>query len=336
MKLISFAVPCYNSEAYMRKCIDSLLKAGEDAEILIVLDGSVKDNTAAIADEYEAKYPTICRAIHQQNKGHGGACNAGMQNATGEYFKVVDSDDWLDENALAEYMKLLRGLRGQVDLFITNYVYEKQGRKNKMVMRFHDICPAGRLFAWKDVRTYRVGEVLTMHTMTYRTQLLRDCGLVLPEHTFYVDNIYAYLPLAFVKTLYYADLDLYRYFIGRTDQSVNQEIMVKRQDQQMRVMRAMIEGCHVDALQDERLKRYLARDLEMIMTITSVVMIVDGGEAALKKKDEIWALLREKNPEADRRIRRGILGFCCSSRNPLLMKFTMFVYILCQRIYGFN
>ena len=155
MKLISFAVPCYNSEAYMRNCIDSLLKAGEDAEILIVNDGSAKDNTAAIADEYEAKYPTICRAIHQENKGHGGACNAGMQNATGEYFKVVDSDDWLDEKALAEYMKLLRGLRGQVDLFITNYVYEKQGRKNKMVMRFHDICPAGRLFAWKDVRTYR-------------------------------------------------------------------------------------------------------------------------------------------------------------------------------------
>lgn len=336
MKLISFAVPCYNSEAYMRNCIDSLLKAGEDAEILIVNDGSAKDNTAAIADEYEAKYPTICRAIHQQNKGHGGACNAGMQNATGEYFKVVDSDDWLDEKALAEYMKLLRGLRGQVDLFITNYVYEKQGRKNKMVMRFHDICPADRLFAWKDVRTYRIGEVLTMHTMTYRTQLLRDCGLVLPEHTFYVDNIYAYLPLEFVKTLYYADLDLYRYFIGRTDQSVNQEIMVKRQDQQMRVMRAMIEGCHVDSLTDERLKRYLARDLEMIMTITSIVMIVDGGEAALKKKDEIWALLREKNPEADRRIRRGIMGFCCSSRNPLLMKFTMFVYMLCQRIYGFN
>jgi len=336
MKLISFAVPCYNSEAYMRTCIESLLKAGEDAEILIVNDGSTKDNTAAIADEYQAKYPTICRAIHQQNKGHGGACNAGMQNATGEYFKVVDSDDWLNEEALKEYMILLKKLRGQVDLLVTNYVYEKQGRKNKMVMRFHDICPKDRLFGWDEIRTFRVGEVLTMHTMTYRTQVLRDCGVVLPEHTFYVDNIYAYLPLPYVRNLYYADLDLYRYYIGRTDQSVNQEIMVKRQDQQMRVMRAMIEGCEVDKLPCKGLRRYMARDLEMIMAITSVVMIIDGGREALQKKADIWKLLREKNPEADRRIRRGIMGFCCSSSNPFFMKLTKFIYLLCQRIYGFN
>ena len=53
MKILSFAVPCYNSEAYMRKCIDSLLPGGEDVEIIIVDDGS-SDGTAAIADEYEA------------------------------------------------------------------------------------------------------------------------------------------------------------------------------------------------------------------------------------------------------------------------------------------
>ena len=144
------------------------------------------------------------------------------------------------------------------------------------------------------------------------------------------------LPLPFVKTLYYADLDLYRYFIGRTDQSVNQEIMVKRQDQQMRVMRAMIEGCQVDKLPSKGLQRYMARDLEMIMAITSIVMIVDGGKEALQKKKDIWALLRECNPEADKRIRRGIMGFCCSSPNPLLMKLSKSIYMLCQRIYGFN
>jgi len=53
VKLLSIAVPCYNSAAYMGKCIDSLLKGGEEVEILIVNDGSFKDNTAEIADEYE-------------------------------------------------------------------------------------------------------------------------------------------------------------------------------------------------------------------------------------------------------------------------------------------
>ena len=69
-KLITFAVPCYNSAAYMRHCIETLLSAGEQAEIILVDDGSVKDETPAICDEYAAKYPTIVKAIHQENGGH--------------------------------------------------------------------------------------------------------------------------------------------------------------------------------------------------------------------------------------------------------------------------
>ena len=53
----------------------------------------------AICDEYAAKYPTIVKAIHQENGGHGEGVNQGIRNATGLYYKVVDSDDWLDEAA---------------------------------------------------------------------------------------------------------------------------------------------------------------------------------------------------------------------------------------------
>ena len=100
MKILSVAIPCYNSEAYMRKCIESLLPGGEDIEILIVDDGSKKDNTAAVADSYQEKYPTIVKAIHQENGGHGEAVNTGIANASGVYFKVVDSDDWVDSDVL--------------------------------------------------------------------------------------------------------------------------------------------------------------------------------------------------------------------------------------------
>ena len=99
MKYISFAIPCYNSAAYMDRAVESILKGGEDVEILIVDDGS-KDDTLKIARDYEEKYPTIVKAIHQENKGHGGAVNTGLAHATGLYFKVVDSDDWLNEEAL--------------------------------------------------------------------------------------------------------------------------------------------------------------------------------------------------------------------------------------------
>ena len=71
MKLLSIGIPSYNSEGFMRKCIESLLPGGEEVEIIIVNDGS-KDGTAAIADEYAAKYPTIVKAVHQENGGQPG------------------------------------------------------------------------------------------------------------------------------------------------------------------------------------------------------------------------------------------------------------------------
>ena len=107
MKLLSIAVPCYNSEAYMRNCIESLLPGGEEVEIIIVDDGSTKDRTPQIADEYAAKYPTIVKVVHQENGGHGEAVNTGLKNSTGVYFKVVDSDDWLDAES---YQKVLKKL----------------------------------------------------------------------------------------------------------------------------------------------------------------------------------------------------------------------------------
>ena len=90
MKILSVAIPCYNSESYMRKCIDSLLPGGDDIELLIIDDGSTKDHTLEIARSYEALYPGIVRVIHQNNKGHGGAVNTGISEASGVYFKVVD------------------------------------------------------------------------------------------------------------------------------------------------------------------------------------------------------------------------------------------------------
>ena len=99
-KYLSVIIPCYNSAEYMHVSIESALVGGEDVEILIVDDGSTKDNTYEIAKKYEEKYPTIIRAITQENKGHGGAVNTGIANATGEYIKVLDSDDWLEENAV--------------------------------------------------------------------------------------------------------------------------------------------------------------------------------------------------------------------------------------------
>ena len=236
MKLLSIAVPCYNSEAYMRNCIESLLKGGEDVEILIVDDGSTKDRTAEIADEYEAQYPTIIKAIHKENGGHGSAVNTGIANATGLYFKVVDSDDWVKEDAYMKILDTLRELAGGdkvLDMLISNYVYEKEGEKRKKIIHYHHILPQDQMFTWNDCHHFLKGHYILMHSVIFRTKLLRDCGVKLPEHTFYVDNIYVFEPLPYVKNMYYLDVNFYRYYIGRQDQSVNESIMISRIDQQI-------------------------------------------------------------------------------------------------------
>ena len=212
MKLLSIGIPSYNSEGFMRKCIESLLPGGEEVEIIIVNDGS-KDGTAAIADEYAAKYPTIVKAVHQENGGHGEAVNAGLRNATGLYYKVVDSDDWVNEEA---YLKILNKLAelvksgDMVDMLISNYVYEKEGRKRKKVMQYRTAFPTDTVFTWDDVKFLHVGQYILMHSVIYRTQMLKDCGLELPKHTFYVDNIYVYHPLPYVRKMYYMDVNFSR------------------------------------------------------------------------------------------------------------------------------
>ena len=332
-KLITFAVPCYNSAAYMRHCIETLLSAGEQAEIILVDDGSTKDDTPAICDEYAAKYPTIVKAIHQENGGHGEGVNQGIRNATGLYYKVVDSDDWLDEAALRTVLAKLNTLtaRGTTpDLMICNYVYEH-------VEDNTNVFPQNRLFSWTHVGHFRPDQNLLMHSVMYRTQVLRDCGMVLPKHTFYVDNIFVYQPLPFVKSMYYMDLDLYRYFIGRADQSVNESVMVKRVDQQLRVTRHMIDCQDLDALKGQKkLRSYMLHYLSMMMAISDIFLLLDGSAAAKQKENELWAYLKAHTSAGVYRSIRYGFGGVTNLKIPKGDKLVLGGYRLAQKIFKFN
>ena len=339
MKLLSIAVPCYNSAAYMRHCIDTLLTGGDQVEILIVDDGSTKDDTAAIADEYEARYPGICRAIHQENAGHGGAVNAGLKAATGIYFKVVDSDDWVNEEAYREVLETLtRFVYGEetLDMLVTNFVYEKQGAKRKKVMNYRTALPQNEVIGWDKVKLFMVGQYILMHSVIYRTELLRQCGLHLPEHTFYVDNIFVYQPLPHVKTLYYLNVNFYRYFIGRSDQSVNEAVMIGRIDQQIRVTKQMIDCYDVTRLSEPKLKHYMVRYLEIMMTVSSILAIRSEDPENLKKKAELWQYVKQQNIKLYLRLRWGFLGQGVNLPGKSGRKVSSACYKIAQKFYGFN
>ena len=340
-KLITFAVPCYNSAAYMRHCIETLLSAGEQAEIILVDDGSVKDDTPAICDEYAAKYPTIVKAIHQENGGHGEGVNQGIRNATGLYYKVVDSDDWLDTDALKKVLERLTTLvaRGTApDLMICNYVYEHVEDGTSHTVRYTNVFPQNRLFDWVHVRHFRPDQNLLMHSVMYRTEVLRECGMVLPKHTFYVDNIFVYQPLPYVKSMYYMDLDLYRYFIGRADQSVNESVMVGRVDQQLRVTYQMIDSHDLRTVgaDHKKLARYMFNYLAMMMAISSIFLVIDGRPEALGKKTQLWEYLRTVDSGLYHKMKYRAVSAFTNFPGYQGRKLSVQLYRLARKIYKFN
>ena len=338
MKLLSIAVPCYNSQDYMEKCVDSLLEGGDLVEILIVDDGSA-DRTAEIADAYENKYPNIVKAIHQENGGHGEAVNAGIRNASGIFFKVVDSDDWVNKEAyLAILNKLNEIIHGPqtLDMMISNFVYEKQGAKRKKVMRYSRYLPQNKIFNWDEISNMPIGKYILMHSVIYRTSLLRDCGLVLPKHTFYVDNLFVYEPLVDVKTMYYMDVNFYRYFIGRDDQSVHEDVMIRRIDQQLFVNRRMIDFMAGRKVTNKHQRKYLLRYLDVIMAVSSIMLIRSKTPENLEKKKQLWKYLKSADPKLYRKLHYGLLGRGVNLPGNSGRKITVAIYKLVQKIYGFN
>lgn len=338
MKYISFAIPCYNSESYMEHAIESILKGGEDVEIIIVNDGSM-DGTSEIAKQYERKYPTIVKAIDKENGGHGDAVNTGLKHATGLYFKVVDSDDWVDEGALEKILSVLHELvekQTLIDMLVSNYVYEKVGAKHKKVIHYRNVMPQDRIITWKEMGHFRLAQYILMHSVIYRTELLKMCKLELPKHTFYVDNIYVYYPLPHVKTFYYLDVNFYRYFIGREDQSVNEKNMIKRIDQQIFVTKTMIDMYSLRKIPNKKLRNYMTNYLAIMMTVSSIICIRSKNQENLDKKKELWEYLKKKDHRVYWMIRHGILGETINLPGKSGRKISSMAYTVANQIIGFN
>lgn len=341
MKLISFTVPCYNSAEYMSKCIDSILVGGDSVEIIIVDDGST-DYTGQIADDYKERYPDIIKVIHKPNGGHGSGINAGLAVAEGLYFKVVDSDDWVDSDA---YRTVLDTVKSHVqagtlpDMYITNFVYSRIHDGKYYTSMYRDKLKPGVICDFSEMKPFRYSRMLLMHSLMYKRDTLIESGLNLPEHTFYVDNIFAYTPLPYMKSIYYIDVDFYRYYIGRVDQSVSQKNIVARYEQQIRVMKIMADRYSYDYIKSlsKGLRKYMFHALSDIMTIT--MYFTCGGKDNVKQRKaankELWAHIKANDKKLYRKLRYRSYPFVAVILPWRLRRFVMgksYSY-LCKKIY---
>ena len=342
-KTITFGIPCYNSAAYMDHCIESILEGteyAEDVEIVIVDDGSTKDETPAKADAWAERHPSIIKAVHQPNGGHGAAVMQAVRNASGTYFKNVDSDDWVDAAAVSALLAQLRRfeeLGEHVDLVITNYVYEHVEDDTRNVVDYRHVLPVGRIFTWNDMGHFMMWQYLLMHALTYRVDVLREVGLEMPPHTFYVDNIYAYVPFPACRSIYYLDEDVYRYFIGREDQSVNDKVLTSRVDHYWRVARVMMHAYHVyDDISSAKLRSYMMNYFTIIMAICSVFSKKSDRPDAMDELQKLWDELKAYDTRMYRRARHGVVGLATNLPGTVGRALTLAGYKAAQKLVKFN
>ncbi|MCR5006233.1 MAG: glycosyltransferase family 2 protein [Clostridiales bacterium] len=344
MKLITFAVPCYNSEAYMSHCVESLLSGGKDVEIILVDDGS-KDGTGAIADQYAATYPDVVRVIHQENGGHGEGVNQGLAHASGLYYKVVDSDDWVNETSLAHVLETMREhLRSgwQVDMYVTNFVYEHIEEGYQRIVEYSKVFPVEQICTWGGIKGFKQWDYMMMHSVIYRTEALKESGVHLPKHTFYVDNIMVYQPLPHMKTLCYLNENFYRYYIGRDGQSIEEDVMIRRVDQQIRVTKIMLNSYSYAELAKlpRPLYKYMINYMSKIMCITSMFLLLadqkNGTEVHTRERDQLWQEVKERDPKFYRRLRTQVVSLAATIPGKYGPRISIFLYHIAQKIFKFN
>ena len=346
MKYLTFTVPCYNSESYMRRCVDSLLCCGTDAEIILVDDGSA-DRTGEIADDYQKRFPDIVKVVHKENGGHGSGVNKGLEMAEGLYFKVVDSDDWLDREACQKLLFRIREFCGGgryefeeniPDLFICNYVYDHLDEGISRVMDYRNIFPDEQMCTWNSVGRFRPSQYLIMHSLIFRTAVLRRSGVKLPEHTFYVDNLFSYQPLPYAENLYYMDIDLYHYYLGREDQSVNEKVLMNRIDQQIRVTWMVAHSVDLKKARKKypKLAAYMTRNISIMLSISSVHLLLIQTDEARARRKEMWEDIRHYNKRLYYRLRYSTLSGLTYLPGRLGGRLTIGGYRFARKIYQFQ
>ena len=310
MKLLTVTVPCYNSQDYMEKCIESLLRGGERVEIIVIDDGS-RDSTGEIGDRYAAQYPGIVKVIHQENGGHGAGINAGLKAATGKYFKVVDSDDEVSGDFVSFLDRLeLCDSQGGVDLFVTNYYYVHTDGIGDRSINYSDVLPTGRIFTWGDTKRFKLHQMLTIHSCTFRTEVMRRCGGELPRKIFYEDNLMVCRTLPYVERMFYMNVDLYRYTIGREGQSVQDDVSRRRYTHHLQIAESCFKSVDLDKLSCRQHQQYMKHELFMLFCIATAFSRTNKTSEADAALEQMWLACEAHDKKwADHFRKKSILLF---------------------------
>ena len=254
---------------------------------------------------------------------------------------MVDSDDWLDEEALPKVLRRLElcERRGGIDLMICNYIYDhKDDPKLNRTIKYRNVFPQNGIFGWDKTKPFLPWQYLTLHSCIYRTQLLIDCGIELPKHTFYEDNLFVYKPLPYVTRMCYMDVDLYHYLIGREDQSVSEESLKKKCSHQVLVSKEIFKAHDIKKIKEDnpKLARYLYHEVVFIMAIATAFTRLNRTEEAERMVSDMWDDVAAYDKKLARRVRRASLAAFVNLPGTKGRDIGLFLYHMCHKFVAFN
>ena len=302
MKLLTVVIPVYNTARYLPRCLRSVLvpEALDRLELILINDGST-DSSGSILLKAARRYPGTVRVIDKENGGHGSAVNAGLRAATGRFFRVLDSDDWFDTPAFLRYLDALSSC--DEDLIVTPYTQEYSWTKPRVCVRYAALS-GKRSYALDELDLAGPVPYVSLAAATWKTELLRRCGLQLSEHCSYVDMQYILFPIPLVQRVRLINESVYRYFIGRTGQSMDPAQFLKNIPQHEQVLRSLIDFYAAQRPTLNAAARDYIERVISLMTYTHLELLcrrMPGRLAAFRRCRDFDAFLRQTAPEIYRR-----------------------------------
>lgn len=235
-KILTIIIPTYNMENYLRKGLDSLLiSRGLDfLEVIIVNDGS-RDNSSKIAHEYENRYPGVFIVVDKSNGNYGSCINVGLEIATGKYVKVLDADDSFITENFEKLVDVLYNI--DADLIFSDYIKTFTSGK---VIEYQADLPVHQICKIEDVYKTQAFYNIQLPAITYRTELLKRMHYHQTEGISYTDTEWVFSPVTYVKTVYYTNVFVYKYLMGREGQTMDPKVVIKAMPQKLQCFSALL------------------------------------------------------------------------------------------------
>lgn len=265
-KLLTVSIAAYNVQDYIEETLNSLIVNNRDElEVLVIIDGAT-DKTFEKAKKYEELYPEIFKVIQKENGGYGSTINVGIKNATGKFFKQLDGDDWFKTENLDEVLDILKNI-DDVDIIYTPYIeYFEKSHEEKIIKdieKFQE-CEIQNL----EDKILDFNSSLVMHSLMFKTEILKKNNIKIDENCFYTDTEYAILPLKYCSSIAIIDKPLYVYRIGINGQSISYKSRIKNCANHELVSKRLINEIENINTKNSNLYKYLEEYVGKHLTAT--------------------------------------------------------------------